>query len=354
MEGEIIMFLSKLPNGIYHVYYFKEDGKKTKISTHTKLKSEAYKFLASFQEKLKLKQQNKIYSIDLKGFSFEFLKYSEAINSLKNTSSIKSTFNEFIKYAGNISMSEVNKKLIINFVEYRLKKVSKYSVRRDLANLSSAFNWGITKNYLLENPCKGIRKPKLTEKLPLFFTESDFYILLENVNNSDLHDLIYFAVLTGIRQHDLITLRWEQINFKNHTLTLDNRFSQTKSRKVHTLPLNLKALQILAKRELNRKGSDFIFTYNDEPIKQSFISHKFKKFVKKSALNTKLNFSHLRHSFATWLVRKNVPIYQISKLMTHSDLRVTQIYTHMRPDDLADSVCKLDDIDNSLLATYDN
>ncbi|MCU7495028.1 MAG: hypothetical protein HF314_03750 [Ignavibacteria bacterium] len=40
------MFLSKLYNGNYYIYFYKEDGKKSKVSTHTKLKSEANKFLA--------------------------------------------------------------------------------------------------------------------------------------------------------------------------------------------------------------------------------------------------------------------------------------------------------------------
>ena len=226
----------------------------------------------------------------------------------------------------------------MNFVEHRLRNVSNYTVRRDLADLSSAFNWGVYKNYLLENPCRGIKKPKLTEKLPLFFTEAEFITLLNSITNKDLKDLIHIAGLTGIRQNDLITLQWNQINFKNHTLTLDNRFSQTKSRKVHTLPLNLKALQILTDRQLKRDKSEFIFTYNQLPIKQHFISHKFKKLIKKAGLNQQLTFHSLRHSFGSWLVQKGVPIYQVSKLMTHSDLRVTQIYTHLSEQNLKDAI----------------
>ena len=332
------MFLSKLLNGVYHIYYIKENGKKSKISTHTKHKSEAYKFLSNFEQEFKLRLQNKLSPIDLKKFTFEFLKYSETIHSSNHSKSIKTTFNEFIKFTGNISVSDINKKLIINFIELRLRKVSNYTVRRDLADLSSVFNWGVSKNYLLENHCKGIKKPKLTEKLPLFFTEPEFYSLLKSITDNDLKDIIHFAVLTGIRQNDLITLRWNQINFKNHTLTLDNRFSQTKSRKVHTLPLNLKALQILTDRQLNTTGSEFIFTYEQKQIKQCFISHKFKKLVKSAGLNQQFTFHSLRHSFGSWLVQKGVPIYQVSKLMTHSDLRVTQIYTHLSEQNLKDAV----------------
>jgi integrase len=336
------MFLSKLPNGIYHIYYFRGNGKKTKISTHTRHKSEAYKFLANFEREFKLRQQNKLTPIDLKKLRFEFLKYSESIHSINHTNSLKTTFNEFMEFTGNIPASELSKKTIQEFVEIRLRTVSNYTVRRDLADLSSAFNWAISKNYLFENPCRGIKKPKLVEKLPLFFTQAEFNTLLESIKDNDLKDLIHFAVLTGIRQNDLITLRWNQINFKNRTLTFDNRLSQTKSRKIHTLPLNLKALQILTGRELKRK-SDFVFTCNQEPIKQCFISHKFKKLVIEAKLNPLLTFHSLRHSFGSWLVQKGVPIYQVSKLMTHSDLRVTQIYTHLSEQNLKEAVELLND-----------
>ena len=110
LEGVFIMYLSKLSNGVYHIYYFKEDGKKTKISTHTKYKSEAYKFLSNFEQEFKNRQQNKLSPIAIKKFTFEFLKYSETIHSSNHTKSLKTSFNEFIKFAGNISLETLIKK----------------------------------------------------------------------------------------------------------------------------------------------------------------------------------------------------------------------------------------------------
>ena len=260
------------------------------------------------------------------------------IHSSNHTKSIKTSFNEFIKFIGTIFLSGIDKKLILNFIEARLRTVSNYTIRRDIADLSSAFNWGISKNYLWENPCKDIKAPSLAEKLPIFFSEVEFYSLLNSISDNNLKDLIYFAALTGIRQNDLITLRWDQIDFKNRTLILDNRLSQTKSRKVHILPLNLKASQILTERQLKCRNNNFVFTYNEKSIKQSFISHKFKKLVKGAGLNPKFTFHSLRHSFGSWLVQKGVPIYHVSKLMTHSDLRVTQIYAHLSEQNLRDAV----------------
>ena len=102
--------------------------------------------------------------------------------------------------------------------------------------------------------------------------------------------------------------------------------------------MNMKTLQILTERQLSFSGSERVFTYQGKPVKQLFISHKFKKLVRKSGNNPQLSFHSLRHSFATLLIQKGVPIYQVSKLLTHSDLRVTQIYTHLSEQNLRDAV----------------
>ncbi len=315
------MFLSKRSNGVYYIFYQSPSGKRSWKSTGCKLKSQATKYLSNFGKQLDDNRLSKTIPILLKDFFFEFLKYSESIHSWRHTLSIKSTFNQFEKFVVNLDLSDLTKEKVIQFTEMRLSSVSNYAVKRDLANLSGAFNYAIGKKYLNDNPCKGIKKPRIAERLPLFFTDTELQVLLRITEDKDLRDLINFAVNTGLRQSDLINLEWSQINFRNQTLILDNRNSQTKSRKVHTLPLNMKALQILTERQLNFTGSERVFTYQGKPIKQLFISHKFKKLVRKAGINPQLSFHSLRHSFASWLIQKGVPIYQVSKLLTHSDLK---------------------------------
>ena len=164
--------------------------------------------------------------------------------------------------------------------------------------------------------------------------------LLNVIANKDLTDLIEFAVNTGLRQMEILTLEWNQIDFSNRILILDNRNHLTKSKKIRTIPLNTKALQIITERE-REKTTNLIFTYKGLSIKQYFISKSFKTYVKKSNLNPKLNFHSLRHTFASWLVQKGVSIYEVSKLLGHSDIKVTEIYSHLRAEDLRESVNKL-------------
>ncbi len=69
------MFLSKRPSGIYYIYYEDSNGKRQAISTKSKLKSEALKFLINFKSELLERASRKTIPITLDEFQFEFLKH---------------------------------------------------------------------------------------------------------------------------------------------------------------------------------------------------------------------------------------------------------------------------------------
>ena len=169
---------------------------------------------------------------------FEFLKYSESVHSYNHTVSLKSTFKAIKNYTGEIHASELTREKILNYIQYRNRLVTPYTVKRDIESLSSLFGWGIDHNYFNKNICKGIRRPRLPEKLPIYFTKSEFNILLDNTSDDDLKDIFIFAVNTGLRQMELLRLEWNQIDIAKKVLYLDNRNHLTKSKRIRALPLN--------------------------------------------------------------------------------------------------------------------
>ncbi len=234
------MFLSKRPNGIYFLFYKRSDGQRASISTHTKLKSEANKFLVDFSNRLKISHQQKIIEISLNNFTNEFSKYSEVVHTYWTNYTYKQTFrflNEYFpkKLLNDIKVGEINR-----YIEHRIKSASIYQARKDLINISAAFNWAILQGYLIENPCNKIKKIRVPQKLPLFFSQSDFEKLLNIITSEDIKDLVIFAVSTGMRQMELIKLQWDQIDFEKKIVILDNQNHITKGKKVRTIPLNAK------------------------------------------------------------------------------------------------------------------
>jgi len=214
------MFLSKRQNGIYYIFYDKPDGKRTCISTKCKKKQEAIDFLANFQSELKQRLNSKVHHIFLRSFADEFLKHSESVHRWKTTKDFRNTFNQLVKFLGDISLSQLGTNQINKFLQFR-GNVSSYASAKDLRYIKSAFNWAVENNYLRENPCRSIKSIKVPEKTPLFLSEIDFQCLIREVQNKDLRDLFIFAVNSGLRQMELLTLSWNQIDFKNQCLTLD-------------------------------------------------------------------------------------------------------------------------------------
>jgi site-specific recombinase XerD len=331
------MFLSKRPNGIYYLYYEQSNAKRTCISTKCKLKSEAVKFLREFSVD-KDEQKNK-KQISLKKYIAHFLKYSETVHSNNTTKTIQTTFNAFQDYCSDILLRNITQLLILNYLDSRLKK-SIYQARKDLINLSSAFSRAVDEGLLDENPCKGIKRIKIPEKQPLYFSKCDIDELLKVINEDDIKDLVLFALNTGMRQMELLTLEWNQIDANRRIVTLDNRNHLTKSKRVRSIPLNRTALEIINRRESNSNVN--VFTIDGKQITQDSISNRFNRIIKKTELNQKLNFHSLRHTFASWLVQKGAPIYQISKLLGHSNIKTTEIYAHLSSSELLKSTELLD------------
>jgi len=85
----------------------------------------------------------------------------------------------------------------------------------------------------------------------------------------------------------------------------------------------------------------FIFTVDGKKIAEDLVTHMFKAYVRKADLNPKLHLHSLRHTFATWLVQEGVSIYEVQKLLGHSSISVTQVYSHLAASELHGAVNKI-------------
>lgn len=330
------MFLSKRSNGYYYIYFDNNLGKRNKVSTNTKFKKEAYEFLTRFSKEYHSKYVSGIENINLETFTKEYYKFSTSIHRPKTTKEIKSILKEFSIFLNNPLLSKISGKGIRKYLVHK-SKTSNYTAQKHLAYLRSAFNYAKRNKYIETNPFNEIDNFRIPQKQPNYFSEKEYKILLGAVDNPQLKNIIEIAANTGMRQMEILTLKWNQINFSDRYIILDNKEHVTKGKRVRSIPMNARVLQILTDLEKNMNG-EYVFSKEGEPYKQDYISKSFKKYVRKVNINQKLNFHSLRHSFASWLVQKNVTIFQIQSLLGHADIKTTKVYTHLRSEDLRNSV----------------
>ncbi|MBK7105812.1 MAG: site-specific integrase [Ignavibacteriae bacterium] len=330
------MFLSKRANGYYYIYFDNELGKRNKVSTKTKFKKEAYEFLTHFSKEHSSKFINGIEKIDLNTFTNEYYKFSLNIHRPKTTESLKWVFKDFQKFLGNPFLHEITLQSIQDYLNFK-RKISIYTVQKHLAYLRSAFNYAHRHKYISKNYFTDIPNFRIPEKQPKFFTKNEYQLLFNSVTELWFRDIIEIAYNTGMRQMEILTLNWNQVDLPNKSITLDNQNYINKSKRVRQVYLSKRACEII-NRLYKFKNCDLLFHNNFKEFKQDHISKKFKKHVRRLEINQSLNFHSLRHSFASRLVQNGVSIYHVSKLLGHADIKTTEIYAHLRAEDLKESV----------------
>jgi len=274
------MFLSKNKNGRWYIYYTTSKGKKNSKSTGTTHKKEVLRFLSKFRVQYIEKQNQAFIPIALKTYFFNYLRTMEPYYTDKTMESYKNSFKFIQNYFGDIMLSDLTTAKIEMYLSTRIRQRSIFAARKDLLSLSSALNKAVINNYLLVSPCKGIKRIKLPERQPLFYTREDFEKLIAAIDDEDIRDLTIFDFNTGLRLQEVLTLEWSKINFNERMFLLDNQTYLTKGKRVRTIPLNQTAFNVIIKRfEKRDPGQNFIFTYKGEQIRAKWFSVFFKKFV---------------------------------------------------------------------------
>ena len=72
------------------------------------------------------------------------------------------------------------------------------------------------------------------------------------------------------------------------------------------------------------RSSEYIFSFKGNQIKKEHLSLKTKRLRERTGLRKELNIQALRHTYASWMVRKGVSIYHVSKLLGHTSVTTTQ------------------------------
>ena len=234
------------------------------------------------------------------------------------------------------------------FRTIRSQEVSPVSVNIDLRTLKASFSTAVRWKMLPESPFKGTKLLRIPERPPRYFTKEEFEQLVSVIREQWFKEFVIVAVLTGLRRGELINLRWKNVDLGRRMLLVQSSESfQTKAGKMRVVPLNPIVCHILATRSSQASG-DFVFTYRGSKVLDNLVTHKFRRYVRAAGLDLGLHFHSLRHTFASWLVQARVSIYEVQKLLGHSNVTVTQIYSHLSPNELQYAVERIPLLDVSL------
>lgn len=140
--------------------------------------------------------------------------------------------------------------------------------------------------------------------------------------------IVEFAVYTGFRKENILSLKIDQIRFYDLTESGEVEL-KLKGGKIEVFPIGLQAASLL-KRVIGARKEGFVFISSKTGTRYFHIHKQFNRIVKKLGLkvgDSKLRFHDLRHIFATWLHRKGVSLDVLRSLLGHSNRSTTDRYT---------------------------
>lgn len=194
-----------------------------------------------------------------------------------------------------------------------------------------ALRWdtpGITKN-----PTQGVFLFQDEKKCERYLTREEAQRLcteLERSANPQLRHIIPMLILTGARKREVLDAKWEDFDLEHSQWRIP--FSKVGLRYV---PLSLGVLQLLA---LIPKRDDMPYLFpspkTDRPFCSIFYSWNT---ARRQAGMPELRIHDLRHSFASFLINSGRSLYEVQKILGHTQIRTTQRYAHLSQETLLDA-----------------
>ena len=189
----------------------------------------------------------------------------------------------------------------------------------------------------LKNDCfESVQLPKRKSNLPDYLNFADIMKLLNAVDidtpiglrNRAMLELLY---ATGIRVSELLGLK--TTDYDRHSGTIKVFGKRSKER---LIPLHYEAIDFIekylkdARTVFNKKNRNTLFlTRSGNPLTRQFLWKIIKKYATISELNKNVYPHLIRHSFATHMLEGGADLRSVQKLLGHSDISTTQIYTHV-------------------------
>ena len=244
------------------------------------------------------------------------------------------------EFFDNLDMKEFT---VLNVDQYKVakqKEVSAKTVNNHIIVLKKIFNSAVEWGKLKQSPIAGARKLATEEYEWTWLNREQSETFLEACDDRWYP---FFATLlwTGMRLGEVIALRWEDIIWSSSQIRVRRSYYRgqyvtPKSGKGRDIPMNSVLVEVL--KGLRHLKGDLVFcTAEGKPLDPANAKRPFQAALRRAGL-PRTRIHDLRHSFASQLVAKGVPLKAVQELLGHADIKMTLRYSHLAPSDRRDAV----------------
>jgi integrase len=230
-----------------------------------------------------------------------------------------------LPYFGETHIGRITKNLAIAFRRQRHseKRITDTTVNRDLECLRSMLFWAVDEGLISTNPLSRVRMTRERKKPRFVISVAEEDLLLKSAA-PHLAAIIMAALDAGMRRGEILTQRWEHIDFNRKILFVTH--SKTPEGEAREIPLTGRLSEFL---ESQRKEEGLVFTFKGQPIHK--IKTAWKAAVRRAGIRY-YRFHDLRHAFNCRMMEAGV-LQEIRKaLMGHSsgeDVHSTYVHVEL-------------------------
>lgn len=282
----------------------------------------------------------------LDNYITEYLEYCEYRKRLdsKSLKAYRIDLKQYDTFSCNLQEG-LSRNTLDSFITTLHKQYKPKTVKRKIASLKAFFHYLEYKDLLAENPFNKLdvhfREAKLLPKtIPLHSIQKFLSVLYEQKSHASseyqlrccIRDIAVIELLfaTGMRISELCSLKPSDLDLENNTVLIYGKGAKERILQLGN-PDVLSALisyQDTFKNEINYCGYFFVNKLKHKLSDQS-IRFMIKHYAELTGIEQHITPHMFRHSFATLLLEQDVDIRYIQKMLGHSSISTTEIYTHV-------------------------
>ena len=225
----------------------------------------------------------------------------------------------------------------------RNKQRSPATVVRYLAVLSHAFTIAVREwEWIDDSPMRKVKKPTEPRGRIRFLDDDERIRLLEACKaspNKILYTCVILALSTGMRQAELMTLNWQDVNLKEGYLILH----ETKNGERRRVSLCGHGLELLKyHNKLRRIDTNLLFPSPTIPSKPIELRKAFANAMKAANIEN-FKWHDLRHCTASYLAMNGASMAEIAEVLGHKTLAMVKRYSHLSDSHVSNVVASMNE-----------
>lgn len=282
----------------------------------------------------------------LSNFISQYLKTCETIKKLdsKTLKAYRIDLSQFHTFM--LSQKDFTEKKTLNsFLSQLHTKYKPKTAKRKIATLKAFFHYLVYEDLLSQNPFEKLNvKFREPQVLPRAVSNTIIEIFLQTMYkqkklahttykyNSILRDIAVIELLfaTGMRVSELCSLTPSQIDFTTYKIIINGKGAKERILQIGNEDVKEILFEYYAafKTDISKTGWFFINRlhkrYSEESVRSMIV-----KYLKLAAIDMHVTPHMFRHSFATLLLESDVDIRYIQRMLGHSSIKTTEIYTNV-------------------------